>query len=89
VAAQAADAGHEGVGTHVSQAVPDARVRDRLLDVRDRYAVQRLLEEESPDVVVHTAYRHGFWALTAAGAARVALAATACGPTLTTRPHGT
>jgi dTDP-4-dehydrorhamnose reductase len=82
VAGQAADAGHEVVGTRVSQAVPDVRVRDRLLDVRDRYAVQRLLEEEAPDVVVHTAYRQDSWAVTALGAAHVALGAAACGARL-------
>lgn len=82
MAARAVDAGHEVVGTHVSQAVPDVRVRDRLLDVRDRYAVQRLFEEESPDVVVHTAYRQDAWAVTAVGAAHVAQAAAAAGARL-------
>jgi dTDP-4-dehydrorhamnose reductase len=82
VAALAADAGHEVVGTRVTQAVPDARVLGRFLDVRDRYAVQRLLEEEGPEVVVHTAYRQDSWAVTAVGAANVALAAAACGARL-------
>ncbi|SES09505.1 dTDP-4-dehydrorhamnose reductase [Pedococcus cremeus] len=82
MAALAADAGHEVVGTRVTKAVPDTRVRDRLLDVRDRYAVQRLLEEEAPDVVVHTAYRQDSWAVTAVGAANVALAAAAAGARL-------
>jgi len=82
VAAQAADVGHEVVGTRVTQAVPDVRVRDRLLDVRDRYAVERLFEDVPPDVVVHTAYRQDSWAVTAAGAAHVALAAAACGARL-------
>ena len=74
MAALAADAGHEVTGTHLSRAVPDTRVRHRLLDVRDRCAVQRLLEEEAPEVVVHTAYRQDSWAVTAVGAANVALA---------------
>ena len=82
MAALAADAGHEVVGTRLTKAVPDVRVRDRLLDVRDRYAVVNLLEEEAPDVVVHTAYRQDSWAVTAVGAAHVALAAAACGARL-------
>jgi dTDP-4-dehydrorhamnose reductase len=82
VAALAADAGHEVVGTRVTRQVQDTRVRDRPLDVRDRYAVWRLFEEEGPDVVVHTAYRQDSWAVTAVGAAHVALAAAACGARL-------
>ena len=74
MAALAADAGHEVTGTHLTQAVPDTRVRHRLLDVRDRCAVRRLLGATVPGVVVHTAYRQDSWAVTAVGAANVALA---------------
>lgn len=82
VAARAVDLGHEVVGTVATQAVTDSRVHERVLDVRDRYAVRSLFGELSPEVVVHTAYRQDAWAVTALGAAHVALAAAGCGARL-------
>jgi dTDP-4-dehydrorhamnose reductase len=82
VAARAVELGHEVVGSRATQAIPDSRVSERVLDVTDRYAVRRVLDEVSPEVVVHTAYRQDAWAVTAVGAANVALAASGCGARL-------
>jgi dTDP-4-dehydrorhamnose reductase len=46
-------------------------------DVRDPAAVDMLLETCRPDAVIHTAYVQSDWAVTATGAAHVALAAAA------------
>ncbi|PKH44191.1 dTDP-4-dehydrorhamnose reductase [Nocardioides alpinus] len=44
-------------------------------DLRDRDAVEALLDRHRPDAVVHTAYVQSDWDVTATGAAHVALAA--------------
>ena len=44
-------------------------------DISDRAAVDALVREVAPDVVVHTAYDQRSWDVTATGAAHVALAA--------------
>jgi dTDP-4-dehydrorhamnose reductase len=54
----------------------------RWLDVRDRAAVDSLVREVRPDLVLHTAYRQSDWATTADGAAHVAAAATDAGARL-------
>ncbi|EXG81868.1 SDR family oxidoreductase [Cryptosporangium arvum] len=54
----------------------------RRLDVRDRAAVLRLVEELRPDVVVNTAYVQADWVTTAEGAMHVAAAAAATGARL-------
>lgn len=46
-------------------------------DVRDRDAVDALLQAHRPDAVIHTAYVQSDWDVTATGAAHVALAARA------------
>ncbi|WP_374456486.1 NAD(P)-dependent oxidoreductase [Nocardioides sp.] len=51
-------------------------------DVRDRAAVDELLATHRPDAVIHTAYVQSDWAVTATGAAHVALAAQAYGARL-------
>lgn len=45
------------------------------LDIRDRAAVQRVVREVQPEVIIHTAYLQSDWTVTADGAANVALAA--------------
>ncbi|MFE5210916.1 SDR family oxidoreductase [Streptomyces sp. NPDC056600] len=45
------------------------------LDLRDRSALDRVLDEMRPDTVVNTAYRQADWGVTAEGAVRVAMAA--------------
>ena len=62
----AAAAGHDVVAVGSADA-----------DVRDPAAVQALLAAHRPDAVVHTAYVQSDWAVTATGAAHVALAAAA------------
>ncbi|GHJ48562.1 dTDP-4-dehydrorhamnose reductase [Catellatospora sp. TT07R-123] len=71
-------AGHDVTGTSHS-----ARAEGLVpLDVRDRAAVDRLLDELRPDAVVHTAYVQGDWHVTASGAAHVAAAAARTGSRL-------
>lgn len=45
------------------------------LDIRDRAAVEAVVREVRPDVIIHTAYLQADWTTTADGAANVALAA--------------
>jgi dTDP-4-dehydrorhamnose reductase len=71
-------AGHDVVGTgHTSTG--DGLVP---LDVRDRSAVQALMDRVRPYAVVHTAYSQSDWAVTADGAAHVAVASTRIGARL-------
>lgn len=71
-------AGHDVTGTSHS-----ARAEGLVpLDVRDRSAVDRLLDEMRPDAVVHTCYVQSDWAVTASGAAYVAAAAARVGARL-------
>ncbi len=91
VAAQAHAAGWDVIGTHHSvptvpaDIVPNAPIDWRRLDIRDPGAVADLARNVRPDVVVHTAYQQRgslMWAVTAHGAAHVALAAAAVGARL-------
>ena len=52
------------------------------LDITDRAAVAALVARVRPELVVNTAYRADSWAVTADGAANVALATTAAGARL-------
>ncbi|MFB6397246.1 sugar nucleotide-binding protein [Polymorphospora lycopeni] len=82
VCRQAVAAGRRVVGTHhrTAGAVPD--VTWTPLDVRDRSAVLALAGRVRPTAVVNTAYRYDDWAVTADGAAHVALAAASVGARL-------
>ncbi len=91
VAAQAHAAGWDVIGTHHSaptvhaDIVPDAPIDWRRLDICDPGAVADLARNVRPDAVVQTAYQQRgplMWAVTAHGAARVALAAAAVGARL-------
>lgn len=67
----AAAAGHQAVGVSSGDG-----------DIRDPDAVEGLLSRHRPEVVVHTAYVQGDWAVTATGAANVARAAARAGARL-------
>ena len=82
VARQALEAGHEVHGSHREHPLPDAAVAGHRLDVRDASAVRRVFEWVAPEVVVHTAYRQDDWAVTALGAAHVAVASRRVGARL-------
>jgi len=91
VAAQAHAAGWDVIGTHHSaptvpaDIVPYAPIYWRRLDIRDPGAVADLARDIRPEAVVQTAYQQRgplMWAVTAHGAARVALAAAAVGARL-------
>lgn len=71
-------AGHDVTGTSHSTSMEGLVP----LDVRDRAAVDLLLDELRPDAVVHTSYVQSDWAVTALGAAHVAAAAARCGARL-------
>ncbi|MDG4824433.1 sugar nucleotide-binding protein [Asanoa sp. WMMD1127] len=60
--------------------VPGARWHR--VDLRDRAAVERLVDEVRPRTVVNAAYAHADWAVTATGAAHVAAAAARVGARL-------
>ena len=71
------------LGSELVRLVPDASTER--VDVRDRAAVERLLERLRPDVVIHTAYRQNgpeAWEVNVAGAGHVAGAAAAVGARL-------
>ena len=75
VARHAVAAGHEVRATWRSQPPEDPGVGWYRIDLRDRSAVQRLMLEVRPDLVINAAYRQDDWRTTADGAAHVALAA--------------
>lgn len=75
-------AGLSVVGTYQSGVVGVPGVAERRLDVTDRAAVRALVAEVRPDAVVGTPYRYGDWAVTADGAANVAVAAAEAGARL-------
>ncbi|MEU7751899.1 sugar nucleotide-binding protein [Micromonospora sp. NPDC049101] len=70
------------VGTFHSGAIPVPGVAARRLDVTDRAAVRALVAEVRPDAVIGTPYRYDDWAVTADGAANVAVAAAETGARL-------
>jgi dTDP-4-dehydrorhamnose reductase len=76
VVRRAAAAGWSVVGTYFANRADTAGQR---LDVRDAADVRRVLERVRPAVVVHAAMERDDWAVTADGAAYVAVAATALG----------
>ncbi len=79
---QAQRAGHRVTATcHAS--VPPAGGADwHVVDIRRRDDVAALARRVRPDVIVNVAYRQSDWAVTADGAAHVALAAAAVGARL-------
>ncbi|SEE37121.1 SDR family oxidoreductase [Jiangella alba] len=74
---QARAAGHDVVATYLTRPGGDDGVEWRALDVRRREDAGALVAAVGPDVVVNAAYRQSDWAITADGAAHVALAAAA------------
>ncbi|MBM0278880.1 SDR family oxidoreductase [Micromonospora tarensis] len=82
VCRRAVRAGLSVVGTYHSRGIVQPGVRARRLDVTDRAAVRTLVAEVRPDAVVGTPYRYDDWAVTADGAANVALAAAEVGARL-------
>lgn len=82
VCRQAVAAGQRVVGTCHSAAVGVAGVEPHRLDVTDRSAVRALVTAVRPDAVVATAYRADDWAVTADGAANIAVAAAEVGARL-------
>lgn len=77
VAAEGSRAGWQVVGTYQRAPVDLAHVDWRWLDITDRDAVARLMDDVRPDAVVHTAiHMRGprVWAVNADGAAAVATA---------------
>jgi dTDP-4-dehydrorhamnose reductase len=79
---QARAAGWPVVGTYHRAPGPDAEIDWRPLDARDAAAVGALVGEVRPTVMISTAYVYGDWAVTADGAASVALAARQVGARL-------
>ncbi|WP_433132220.1 SDR family oxidoreductase [Micromonospora sp. CA-240977] len=79
---RAVDAGMSVVGTFHSGSITGPGVAARRLDVTDRAAVRALVAEVRPDAVVATPYRYDDWAVTADGAANVAVAAAETGARL-------
>ncbi len=82
VCRQAVAAGEQVAGTVHRTPVRLPGVPSYPLDLRDRVAVRDLITRLRPDVVVNTAYRIDDWAVTADGAAHVALAAAEAGARL-------
>lgn len=73
------------VASPAVRSVPDGaagRLEWRRLDITDRDACLRVVHEVAPDAVLHTAYDYDNWAVTADGAAHVALAAAEVGARL-------
>ncbi|TDD67838.1 NAD-dependent epimerase/dehydratase family protein [Jiangella aurantiaca] len=82
VVRQSRVAGHDVVATHLTRPGEADGVDWRPLDVRRREDVAALTDAVRPDVVINAAYRQADWAITADGAAHVALAAAATGARL-------
>ncbi|MEU8013268.1 SDR family oxidoreductase [Micromonospora parva] len=76
------EAGFPVIGTFHSGEIGVPGVDARRLDVTDRAAVRALVAQVRPDAVVGTPYRYEDWAVTADGAAHVALAAAEVGARL-------
>ncbi|WP_169982652.1 sugar nucleotide-binding protein [Microbispora sp. H10836] len=72
-------AGHEVIATYLTRPGEAPGVEWMPLDVRRRGDVDALVRASRPEVVVNAAYRQADWTTTAAGAANVALAASAVG----------
>ncbi|MFC5909323.1 SDR family oxidoreductase [Streptacidiphilus monticola] len=79
VVRQALRAGHEVVATFGRAAGDAPGAEWRRVELREPGPVAALVRERRPDVVVNCAYRKDDWAVTADGAARVAVAAAAGG----------
>jgi dTDP-4-dehydrorhamnose reductase len=79
---QARAAGWPVVGTYHRAAGPDSEIDWRPLDARDTAAVVALVGEVRPTVMINTASVYEDWAVTADGAASVALAARQVGARL-------
>jgi dTDP-4-dehydrorhamnose reductase len=79
LARQAYRAGHPVTATYHSSAPPPAEADWRPLDIRDAGDVAARVRDMRPDVIVNAAYGKADWAVTADGAAHVALAAAAAG----------
>ena len=75
-------AGHRVIATCHAGVPPDVAVDWRRLDIRCRDDVTALARQARPDAVINAAYRQSDWAVTADGAAHVALAAAAVGARL-------
>lgn len=82
VCRRAVQVGFSVVGTFHSGDVAVPGVEAHRLDVTDRAAVRELVARVRPDAVVGTPYRYGDWAVTADGAAHVAVAAAGAGARL-------
>ncbi|MGW5264694.1 sugar nucleotide-binding protein [Microbispora sp. NPDC004025] len=82
LARQSSAAGHEVAATHLTRAGETPGVEWAPLDVRRRGDVDALVRATRPEVVVNAAYQQADWRTTAAGAANVALAASAVGARL-------
>ncbi len=73
------------LGQHVAAAAGAhhvTRVGTVDADLRERAAVESLVDHHRPDVIVHTAYVQSDWSVTATGAAHVAVAAARTGARL-------
>ncbi|WFE49009.1 sugar nucleotide-binding protein [Micromonospora sp. WMMD1155] len=82
VCSRGVSAGWSVVGTFYSGRIGVPGVDARRVDVTDRAAVRALVAEVRPDAVVATPYRYDDWAVTADGAANVAVAAAETGARL-------
>lgn len=82
VCRQAIAAGSTAAATYHRAPGETPHARWHRVDVRDRAAVDRLVDAVRPQVVVSTAYAHAEWAVTATGAAHVAAAAARVGARL-------
>lgn len=74
LAAERLRGGHEVMGASRSGSGYSPKCEWRQLDVRDGDAVERLIKEVRPDVVLNSASVVGDWEVTAVGAVNVALA---------------
>ncbi|GII76970.1 dTDP-4-dehydrorhamnose reductase [Sphaerisporangium rufum] len=79
---QGVAAGYQVMATYLTRPGAAPEVTWTPLDVRDRDAVPVSVRAARPDMIVNAAYRQADWAVTADGAAHVALAAAATGARL-------
>ncbi|MER5476949.1 sugar nucleotide-binding protein [Streptomyces sp. NPDC002734] len=75
LARQATASGRPVAGTFATRPGSLPGVAWLPLDLRERSALDRVLDEVRPDTVVNAAYRQADWGVTAEGAVRVAMAA--------------